>query len=117
MNIAGRPEYRRGAHWRAQVCAALELLRRREAGERLAGEQEALALRLLGALTPLMRRDLELYYARGHNQVRIARETGRHRSNVCRCLARSEAHLERLLPAGPRSEPPADAGTWTDIKN
>lgn len=100
MNVAGRPEYRRGALWRKQVCRALELLRRREAGERLEEEQEVLARSLGEALTPLMRRSLELYYLEGVNQVQIARRTGRHRSNVCRCLERGEAHLERALQDG-----------------
>jgi DNA-directed RNA polymerase specialized sigma subunit len=98
LNITGRPEYRRGTRWRAQVCRALELLRRREAGQPLEREQAALAGELERALTPLMRRCLELYYAQGENQVSIARRLGGHRSNVCRCLERSEAHLERLLP-------------------
>lgn len=98
MNIVGKAQFRRGARWRAQVCAALELLGRREAGEPLDGEGSELAGALDAALTPLMRRCLALYYAEGMNQVSIARHLGRHRCNVCRCLERAEVHLERLFP-------------------
>lgn len=98
VNIVGKPQFRRGTRWRRQVCAALELLRRREAGEQMDAAQTAQAVALDAALTPLMRRCLELYYVRGMNQVSIARHIGRHRCNVCRALERAEVHLERLSP-------------------
>lgn len=97
MNRRGRPEYRRGWQWCALVCDMLALIRRSEAGEKLESEDAALVQELGAALTPRMRRYLELYYVEGVNQPDIAHLTGRHRSNVCRVIQCGESNLERVL--------------------
>lgn len=97
MNRRGKPEYCRGWQWCALVCDMLALIRRSDAGEKLDGEDAALVQELGAALTPRMRRYLELYYVEGANQPDIARLTGSHRSNVCRVLQRGENNLERVL--------------------
>ncbi len=90
MNTCTEPKYRRTPEWRRRARALLE----RQAARKPVP-------RPMERLTAQQRRYLWWYYGEGLSQREIARRTGRHISNVSRCMGRAERHLERALAQPP----------------